>query len=191
MPDWNPALINPSINRKDSASIGWILTSGARFSTNLSFLGAGITPDPGNVSALRQALGNGSNAAVVRMTETTETFTADKNAGVYDESYGDGIICLWTFENNNGEEVSFEQPNPDLSMFADDGVTIVETQAEAAAIISAAQTLINNSFDPANSYVFTRGIVRERKIGVPKGNKKRPAVAEPGAGDLPADDPAV
>lgn len=191
MPDWDPALINPDVNRSEAVSIGWLLVGGGRFSTSLSFLGAGLTPDPGNVSAFREAVGNGSNAAVVRQTERRETFVAEVSATVFDEAYSDGFVLVVTLENNNGVEISFEVPNPDLSMFETDGVTLDPTQPQALGIINSATTLINNSFDPANSFAYVRGIARPRKVDVPRGRRVRPTIAEPGAGDLPADTPAT
>jgi hypothetical protein len=191
MPDWDPALIDPAVNRKDAVAVGWVLVGGGTFSTNLPYIGAGLSPDPGNVSAFRAAAGNASNAAVTRMTEKRDTFVATKNAIVYDEVYSDGMVLVVVLENNNGIEVSFEIPNPDVSMFQADRVTLDPVQAQAAALISAAETLINNSYDPANSFAFVRGLARPRKVNIPSGQKERPAIAEPGAGDLPADAPAV
>ena len=191
MPDWDPALINPLVNRYEAVSIGWILTSGATFSTRLTALGAGISPDPGNVSAFREAVGNMSNAAVVRMTEERNTFISASNAEVYDEAYNDGMVVVVSLENNNGEQISFEIPNPDASLFEADGVTLDPTNPLVSDMIGDAETLINNSFDPANSFAYVRGILRPRRVNIPRGAKQRPTVVEPGVGDNPPDAPAV
>ena len=185
MPDWNAALINPDINRYEAVSIGWMLVSGARFSTRISALGAGVSPDPGNVAAFREAAGDVSNAAVVRMTEERTTFTADINATVFDEAYSDGAVLVVYMQNNDGEVLTFEIPNPDVSVFESDGVTLDLTNTQAAALATAAATLVNNSFDPANSFAVTRGLLRSRSMKYGRGARVRPAVAEPGAGDLP------
>lgn len=191
MPDWNPALINPLVNRYEAVSIGWLLVSGASFSTRLTALGAGVSPDPGNVSAFREAIGDMSNAAVVRMTEEKNTFIASTGATVYDEAYSDGTVCVVTLENNNGEQISFDIPNPDESLFGTDGVTLDPTNAQVIAMVGAAETLINNSFDPANSFAYRRGVLRTRKVSIPKGSKVQPTIVEPGVGDNPPDAPAV
>jgi hypothetical protein len=199
MPDWDASLINPDVNRFEAVSIGWVLLNGGTFSTRLSALGAGISPDPGNVSAFRAAAGGVSNAGVIRQTEERSTFIATKNAEVYDEAYSDGMVLVITLENDNGQELSFEIPNPDRSIFESDGVTMIQGDAAAAAntpaktvatLKSATATLINNSFDPANSYEIVRGILRPRKVNVPTGARQLPTIVEPGANDNPGPEPA-
>lgn len=191
MPDWNPSLINPAINRYEAASVGWLLVSGAKFSTRLTNLGAGITPDPGDVAAWREAMGNVSNAAVVRQTEERTTFIADTGATVFDEAYSDGAILFMEFQNDNGLTVSQEIPNPDVSIFLSDGVTLDTTNALVIDLIAETEELLNNSFDPANSYAYVRGVFRQRRIKAPKGGAFRPTIAEPGVSDNPPDAPAT
>lgn len=191
MPDWNPALINPDVNRYEAVSLGWVLTSGATFSTRLTALGADVVPDPGNVSAFRQAAGNVSNAGVVRMTEERNTFIAEINAEVYDEAYNDGMVLVVSLQNNNGQQISFDIPNPDASIFGTDGVTMDPANPLVIALSTAVENLINNTFTVPNSFQVVRGVLRPRKVNIPRGSKPRPTVVEPGAGDNPPDAPAV
>jgi hypothetical protein len=199
MPDWQYALIDPEVNRKERPSIGWRLISGAPFSSTMSYLGGGVSPDPGNLSSVREAFGDLSNAAVVRMSEARDTYIATKNSIAFDEAYSDGIVLVLVLENNNGDEVSVEIPNPDLSLFESDGVTIVQPDAggTAAQILvqaatSAFETLVNNSFDPANSYAFSRGYAATRKVSMGRPAQAKPVILEPDdvAGDNPPEAPA-
>lgn len=191
MPDWDPLLIDPAINRKDATSIGWIFPTGRLYSTSLGFIGAGVTPDPGNVSAFRAAVGNMSNAGVIRMTEHRDTFLAKKNAVAYDELHGEGMVVQCYFQNNNGEIADFYVPMPDASLFNDDGVTLDPANALVIAMAAAAETLINNSYDPANSYEFTHGVLRDHRSKLPTGGRIKPTITEPGVGDNPPDAPGV
>lgn len=197
MPDFPFLLTDPRVNRREAPSIGWRLVNGQPFSTTMAYLGGGITPDPGNLSAVRQAFGNMSNAAVVRQTEKRDTFIATKEAIVFDEAYSDGIVAVIVLENNNGDEVSAEIPNPDFSLFETDGVTLKQPDAAGDAgqiLVNAAATafatLVNNSFDPANSFAFSRGYATSRKVSMPKPATARPTIAEPGVGENPPADPA-
>lgn len=196
MPDFPFALVDPRVNREEAPSIGWMLTGGQKFSTVLSYLGGGITPDAGNLSAFRAALGNASNAGVWRMTETRHTYISEALAEVFDEVYNDGTVAVCKLQNNNGQVATFEFPNPDLALFEADRVTLVRPVAAGTpgqvlvnAIAVAAQDLINNSFDPVNSYVWVSGALAFRKV---KRTKPRtmPSISEPGVGENPPPAPA-
>lgn len=191
MPDFPFALVDPRVNRQEAPSIGWVLTGGQKFSTVIPYVGGGITPDPGNLSALREALGDASNAGVWRMTETRHTYISEALAEVFDEAYNDGTVAVCKLQNNNGEVATFEFPNPDASLFEADRVTMLRPVAAGTpgqvlvnAIAVAAQNIINNSFDPANSFVWISGALAFRKV---KRTKPRtlPALSEPGAGENP------
>lgn len=199
MPDWQYLLTDPAVNRKERPSIGWRLVNGRPFSTTMSYLGGGVSPDPGNLSSVREAFGNMSNAAVVRMSEGRDTFIATKNGIAFDEAYSDGVVGVIVLQNNNGDEVSAEIPNPDLSVFESDGVTMKTPDAAGDAgqilvnaAVTAFATLVNNSFDPANSYAFSRGYAATRKVSMGKAAAERPTIAEPDdlAGDNPPEAPA-
>lgn len=196
MPDFPFLITDPRVNREEAPSIGWVLTGGQKFSTVLSYLGGGITPDPGNLSAFRAALGNASNAGVWRMTETRHTYISEALAEVFDEVYNDGTVAVCKLQNNNGEIATFEFPNPDLSIFEADRVTVVRPNAAGTAgqilvnaIAVAAQDLINNSFDPVNSFVWISGSLAFRKVKRAR-PRTMPAISEPAGGDNPPAAPA-
>lgn len=200
MPDWQYALTDPAVNRRSYPSIGWVLTNGSSFSSTMAYGGGDITPDPGDLSAVREAFGNISNAGIIRMSEKRDTFIAKKNAIVYDEAYNDGMVLVIVLENNNGDEVSVEIPNPDFSLFETDGVTMKQPLAAGSGgdtaqdlllnAVTAYEALINNTFTPVNSYTFVRGYATSRKVSVNKPAGARPTIAEPGVGDSPGPEPA-
>jgi hypothetical protein len=50
-------------------------------------------------------------------------------------------------------------------------------------LIDATEAVINNTFVPANSFEYTRGVLRTRKVKLPTGQQPKPQVQE-GAGAL-------
>lgn len=200
MPDWSYALTDPEVNRRSYPSIGWVLTNGSTFSTTMSYLGGDSTPDAGALSSVRETFGGLSNAGIVRMSEKRDTYIATKNAIVYDEAYNDGMVLVIVLENNNGVTVSAEIPNPDLSLFESDGVTLKAPLAvvdggdavteDIKSATDAFASLVNGSFTPANTFAFVRGYAVSRKIKVQSAAQTRPSIVEPGL-NPPGDEPAV
>lgn len=199
MPDFQFPLTDPRVNRSDSFSVGWVLVGGGRYSTNISGLGGDrVIEFPGEQSAARAAIGDMSNAGLIRMSFEENTFIAIANALTLDESYSDGIVAVVVFQNNNGEEISFEIPNPDLSVFSSvDRVTMLAPVDGGTAgeqlvfnMADSVATLINNTYTPANSFAFVRGFRASRKIKTTRA-KTMPTIAEPTGGVNPPDAPAT
>jgi len=199
MPDFPFQLTDGRVNRERAISLGFVDHTGVTQRTQISGLGTFEFPwDNGELSNFRDKAGALSNMGVFEMKDTETTFIAKRNAQSFDEAFGAGIVLQVVLENNNGEEISFYLPAPDASIFAEDGVTLVDrtTNGDVDDFLNATENLINNSFQTAvgvgaNSFSFVRGIRRSHKVSLPRGAGTGAALAEPGAGDSPGDDPAT
>jgi len=147
-------------------------------------------------TALRTAMGNGSNA---RITSTRETvlqeqinISAAQNF-TYDEAYpsvSDALVIV--FQDAAGEKESLILPAPDASLFAADGETPVDPDAAGSAgeilmdAIHVAALAYLNADTPAGTYAFSRAYLEGAGV------RARPVVPiqEPGA-QPPGDAPGV
>lgn len=190
MPDWFYALTDPEVNRTRAVSIGLVGASGERLSVAVTGLGA-ADYSLSEVTNFRKAVGDITNAAIIRMTESKDDFIAIKNATAYDELFDTGKVLMVTLQNNNGETQTIEVPAPDQKYF-DDGVTFIlgsETGAtheqNAFNFRQMCEELINNSYFPANSFSIIRATLRSRRVKLSTGTPPLPVVSEPIPGSPP------
>lgn len=186
-PDWPYELVDPQVNRKDSATITWALNDGRTKTTNIGGMGGTIQFAPGALSAVREALGNISTACPIQMRETRDTFIAPKNAVVWDELYDAGYQLRVVLQNNNGEEQAFYVPAPRHDIFGSDDITLLEGDTGAAAgtpeklvgdMKANVAAIINNTYDPVNSYEVVRAYRTDTSDRLPKPGNAKPTFVE-------------
>jgi len=187
IPSWDPLNPTDNLHRQQKLSVGFVAANGLTYSTNIPGMGGAVDLTVGENFEVADALGALSNMGVYRVSEGKENEIKIANAVANDETHGDpSMVLVMTFENDNLEKVSIDVPAPDATLFAPDGVTLKDrTDATVGAIIGRAidaiEVVLNTSFAPNNSYQFTRGMLRSRKVSMPKAPAAHPTVAE-GAG---------
>lgn len=188
-PNVNPLDWTEGKYRSRSMSVGFVSLAGDTYSMNLSGLGAGVDLTIGEKQALADACGDISNMGCYRLSEKKDTVVNIADASALDEAYANhGDVLAMHFQNNDGEKYVFDIPAPDAALFETDGVTLKpRTDATVGtligAAIDAAETVINTSWTPHNSFAFVRGIRRSRKVKLSGGQGEKPAIAE-GTGDI-------
>jgi hypothetical protein len=157
---------------------------GLTYSVNVPDLGGAVDLVVGEKMAFADAVGAVSNMGVYRVTEGKVNSIRIADAAALDEIHGNPAnVLAMTYENNNLEKIVVDIPAPDATLFENDGVTLKpRTDATVGTLIGdlidATETLINNTFVPANSFEFTRGVLRTRKVSLPSGQKPKPTIAE-------------
>ena len=147
------------------------------------------------LDALRDAIGNVSNAALVATNlEAYDEIVnlANPNVVAYDEGYSsvDHVMVL-VFQNDDGDVQTIEVAAPDLSCFDADGETVVLTGTgnNVPALITAATNALNSDGAggyAADSYAYARGYLSTRSGS--RARKRTPIkIQEPGVTDLPGD----
>jgi len=145
------------------------------------------TATTAQLDALRDAVGNASNAALIgdyRQAFTQLANPADPDVIAFDEGYPSvGDVAVFIFGNSLGNEQALEVPAPDLPLFnASDYETVNPGAALSDAIITAALAALNAS---GSDYAYVRGFYSKRKTKRISARTKPGTIQEPGAGDLP------
>jgi len=104
-------------------------------------------------------------------------------------SITDFTKLVLVFENDSLDIKQVTVPAPDLTCFLKDRVTVDIDNTDVLAAINAILNVINAG-TPANTYKFVRGYRSDRMRKLPK-SKFTPLVLEPGAGDLPPEEPGL
>lgn len=143
------------------------------------------------MGAVRTALGNMSNAAVVATSSTikTEVNPASAFVRVLDESFSDASTkAVMVFQNDALEIKSIAIPAPDASLFAADGVTLDSGNALVQAAITAITAALNAG--GADTYAYSKGYrsTRSRRLPRPRTVK---TVVEPAIGENPPPEPGT
>lgn len=172
MPDFSAASkeVFQSISFQFRDFTGQSVTSSMRVSETATAL---------QISALRTALGNASNARVMaeRATAVNQIVNiADPLNTVFDEAYstiGDGMVFL--FQNAAGTVRRLRLPAPDLSLFLADGETPDPDNTEVQAVVTAALAALPVGYIHARTYL--EGVGRRQRVPL--------TVIEPGETDNP------
>lgn len=154
------------------------------------------------LNAIRTAVGQASNAAVIETNSTSTEYilnVAARAVVTFDEGYSTiDHVAVMIYQDNTGTVVDLEIPAPDLSLFEPDGETIDPSNARVAAINTAVLAALNVGDPtvtppiPNGSFAFVRGYLSTRA-----GERCRPrilpggGVIEPSGGQLPPSDPGV
>lgn len=146
------------------------------------------------LAAARDAVGNLSNAAVIKTTNSETVEIAVSRANPFDEAYASASTKLIaTFQDEDLELRSLAIPAPDESYFGSDGVTMITPNAGAtvgtapqvlAAAISDILNVINGGALGAGTFVLLNGFRSERTRKLAKPRNVRVSV-EPTAGEFP------
>ncbi len=183
MPDL-PDVGDVGRNTGKGVSISFLDFAGRQRSTRLEVPTAATTLA---IDALRTAVGNASNAAVVgrRIEEFTEVANvADPDVIAFDEGYPSaGDVAVFIFTDALGNAQALEVSAPDLPLFnVADYETINPDAALSEAIIDAAVAVLNAG---GAAYAFARGFYSKRKTKRVTVRTKPGTIQEPGGGDLP------
>lgn len=176
-----PAMALPRIT---IASLSFTLmdTAGRLARTGISELTS--APSGGQITALSDAIGNISNAAVIAETGTAQSVDTKTGRIVFDEAYS-GVTekAVFIFENSARRKKKLEVPAPDASIFGTDGLTVDYANASVVALVSAYTAI-------ATGYTLKRAFLSSRSRKAPTGNRP-PTVSEPGTLELPPGLPAI
>lgn len=146
------------------------------------------------LAAARDAIGNLSNAAVLKTTNSEVVEIAATRANPFDEAYASASTKLiLSFQNDELELRSFAIPAPDESYFGSDGVTMITPNAGAtvgtapqtlAAAVAAIREVINGGLAGSGTFVLLNGYRSERTRKLAKPRTVRVSI-EPTAGEFP------
>ena len=174
MPDYVAGVANANVRNERLVSVKLQYPGG--YSFPVSF-GNGLLGDAnytlGELSALREAMGAASNFAVRSQSETLTNGVAPQNTLAIDDAFAVGVVLNLRFQNNDQDTFSVAIPGPVKEMFQGDSINPVtpDTGAPAgsgAAILGALvrdiENLVNNSFAPPNSFVYSGGTRATRKM---------------------------
>lgn len=177
-----------------SSTIGWSFhdIGGGVESTSLKVLGA-AAPGEAEITALRTAMGDISNAAITKQRGTAEVKVDIRlpEIEVYDEAYAAGsVVAVFVFTDLAQQQTQYlEVPAPDQSIFGIDGTTVdIANSTEAAAVVNAAVALLN--VGTAN-YTYQRGYRSGRVSRASRPPVLPTSIEEPGAADNPPPAPAL
>lgn len=153
------------------------------------------TATPAQITAYQTAMGNLSNAGIFKEVSGGSTDLAIPAATAFDEAESSVTTgANFTFQNTTTLQTrSFRVPAIDMDAVdpsgnfveaARDATGLVVLNAQVDAMIAACLAMLGAGWVYVNAPISThaRGVVQ---------GTERPIVAEPGAGDLPADAPAV
>ena len=169
-------------------TISFIDAGGEETTTSITDFDPAVTSL--QLAAVQVALGNLSNAAIYAQQTTAKIGTSRANVTPFDESFSEGSTKLvLVFENDSLDIKQVTVPAPDLTCFLKDRVTVDIDNTDVLAAINAILNVINAG-TPANTYKFVRGYRSDRMRKLPK-SKFTPLVLEPGAGDLPPEEPGL
>lgn len=182
MPDWNPS--DTRSNRL--ISIGIVGSAGEKERFRLNELG--IEPySSGELNALRSAIADATTMGMFQVVETLTTEISIQNAQVYDELHDSTRALQCVLENSSANLISAYVAGTKSTLFASDGVTLLAGDSGASIgtpqrivyeLKTAVENVVNNSFSPAESYVFIRGILRPNKVPL-RDSPVLPQVVEP------------
>lgn len=181
-----PALIDAPRATSREGTFGFIDYRGKRATAFAVFP---ATATDVQLNALRDALGEGSNAAQLYTAYTNRDEVLSIGAlEAYDEAEASVTqVAVFQFQNATGDQTDIELPAPDTTLFYTTNREAIDpARARSAAIIAAALAGLNSGA-PAGTYTFSRGFLATRRKG--RGGGKvpvLPALVEPGGADLPA-----
>ena len=135
-------------------------------------------------TALVTAIANATNG---RVEETNLTVSkAYTLVDVFDEAHNSVTIkLLCVYQNpSTGKTVRFELPAPDASLFADDGATAKQDNAQFTALNNAVLAIIGSSF------TLTRAVLAQRSRRIVT-RPAAPRSVEPGTNSLPPNAPGL
>jgi len=184
IPGWDPLDPTANLHREAKVSVGLVAHNGIKYSVNVPGLGGAVDLVVGEKMALADAIGAVSNMGVYRVTEGKVNDIRIADAVANDEAHSDpSNVLSMTFENDNLEKIVIDIPAPDATLFAGDGVTLLDrTDATVGTLIGdlidAAEQVINSTYAPANSFEYVRGVLRTRKVKLPTGMLAVPTVQE-------------
>lgn len=187
MPDF-PAILDLGRVEDNIFTISFLAAGGDRASVQVDGIPVAGVPSMG---AVRTALGNMSNAAVVETTSSIKTQVNQSSpfVVVFDESYSDASTkAVLVFQNDALELKSIAVPAPDESLFESDGVTIDASNALVQAAITAITTALNAG--GADTYAYSKGYRSSRARRLPRPRTVK-ATSEPGVGANPPAEPGV
>jgi len=184
IPGFDPLDPTANLHRSQGFSVVFVGLSGDTYSTRFSGLGGAVDVAIGEKMAVVDAFGALSNMGAFKLGEdkTSEIRIADAEA--VDEAYANaGSVLSLQFENNDLEKITVDIPAPDASLFEADGITLKpRTDATVGTLIGnaidTAETAINTTWIPNNSFAFVRGTRRSRKVSLPTAPRAVPTVIE-------------
>lgn len=188
MPDYIAGAANVNVRNRRSVSVKMQYAGGYSFVVQL---GNGLLGDAnytlGELSAFRSALGAASNFGVRYQSETLVNEVAVQFVSALDDAYGPNVTANLRFQNNDQDVFTLTIPGPLKRLFVGDGTSLVTPDIAAdagtgarilAEIIRDTENLVNNSFAPANSFVFIGG-ERARRSMKPSPKPDAIALSEP------------
>jgi len=188
MPDWISGALD--VNVRNSRAVSYKLQYAGGYSFSVQF-GNGLLGDfdysAGEISALRVALASASNFGVRSQTESLENGVSPANVQAYDDAYGPNVTMNLRFENNDQDVFSVAIPGPKKRLFSGDSINLVVPNIAATAgtgerilaeLIRDIENLVNNSYAPANTFVFVGGN-RARRAMKPSTSPDIIALVEP------------
>ena len=192
-PGFDPLDPTADMFRETGFSVGFVAHEGTRYSMRVGGLGNGFDVAIGDKMAMAQAAGELSNMGAYSLFEDKKSMRAIQDATANDESHATpSSVLAMLFQNNDMERIVIDIPAPDASLFESDGVSLKPvTDATVGTLIqdfiTAAESAINSTWVPNNSYAFVRGVRRSRKVKLAGGQGALPQVAEgSGATEGPA-----
>lgn len=141
-------------------------------------------PTTPQITALRDATGNMSNAALITVSATAQDYDNLPTRVAYDEAHS--LVnnkAIFVYQNSARQVRRYEVPAPDASIFGSDGKTVDRTNALVIALDAAIVAIIGGTF--SLSRAFLGGKTRKNRTSA-----LPPTIAEPDTGDLPPALPA-
>jgi hypothetical protein len=186
MPDF-PGAVTPLVT--EIISIGYVDVSGQKSNTTISDVPPTVTAQ--EVTDLRIALGNISNAGVISASATAREYINTVDAVTHDEAFASvSQRLVFVFQNAAGNVRSVSTPAPDLSLFQANRTTV---NRENALIINAGDEIanvLNGGTAGSGTYELVRVYRSEVSRRLPREHDV-PEVIEPDAEALPPGGPAL
>lgn len=185
MPNWTGSPISTR-----SVTVGFLAAGGDQASVQLADLNSAVSD--GQVTALKTALAELSNAVAIATQNTLNTRVSIAAQNPYDESYSSaGMKLVLQFQDAGLNMRSIAIPAPDETLFGGDGVTAIipddagsDAQVALDAAIDAVLAVLNTG---GGSFAYVGGYRVERARSAPRARIVRPTV-EPDGGE-PGDGP--
>lgn len=143
-----------------SQDITWLTVGGDKPHSKLTEIPSAATD--ANLAALREAVGDLSNAAVLQESRNTSLAKGSADVVAFDEAYADATTRLTLkFQNDALDIKEYNIPAPDAQFFGADGVTAIvpdaggtDAQVLLQTAITAILTVINTG---GGSYAYVAG----------------------------------
>lgn len=176
-----PTITTPVTTR---ASVGFTFLDVAAQDARASLGKLTSAPTNLQITALRDATGNMSNAALITVSATAQDYDNVGTRVAFDEAHS--LVnnkAVFIYQNSARQTRRYEVPAPDASIFGSDGKTVDRSNALVIALDAAILAIIGNTFVMSRAYLGGK-TRKNRTSALP------PTSVEPGVADLPPALPA-